>query len=154
MNTMKLHFSTKNTVAVGTSPIQRRKLHTQINRQKYRQTEKEHCSTACCENAQYTHVSEGKAATTKYIHGEIYQANRRRQAKLQSVGCLTFQQHAGVSQGQICSDKFTCCHIEIELADQTFYLTQSRYTDTGPTSPGADPIMPSAWQCSHWSAIF
>ena len=68
------------------------------------------------------------------------------------VGCFTSQQHAGVSQGRICSDKLTCCHTEIEVADQTFYLTQSRYTDTGPTSPSADPITPGAWQGSHWSA--
>ena len=34
------------------------------------------------------------------------------------------------------------------------YLTQSQYTDTGPTSPGADPITPGAWQGSHWSANF
>ena len=63
------------------------------------------------------------------------------------VACLTSQQQAGVSQGRICSDNFTCCHTEIEVADQTFYLTQSQYTDTGPTSP-------SAWQGSHWSANF
>ena len=70
------------------------------------------------------------------------------------VGCLTSQQEAGVSQGRICSDKFTCCHTEKEVADQTFYLTQSRYTDTGPTSPSADPITPGAWQGSHWSVNF
>ena len=70
------------------------------------------------------------------------------------VGCLTFQQHTSVSQGRICSDNFTCCHTEIEVADQTFYLTQSRYVNTGPTSPSADPIMPDAWQGSHWSANF
>ena len=40
------------------------------------------------------------------------------------VGCLTSQQHASVSQGRICSDNFTCCHTEIEVADQTFHLTQ------------------------------
>ena len=68
------------------------------------------------------------------------------------VGCLTSQQHASVSQGRICSDNFTCCHTEIEVADQTFYLTQSQYTDTGLTSPSADPITPGAWQGSHWSA--
>ena len=68
------------------------------------------------------------------------------------VGCLTSQQHASVSQGRICSDNFTCCHTEIEAADQTFHLTQSQYTDTGPTSPSADPITPGAWQGSHWSA--
>ena len=43
-------------------------------------------------------------------------------------------------------DSFTCCHTEIEVADPTFYLTQSEYTDTGPTSPSADPITPGAWQ--------
>ena len=68
------------------------------------------------------------------------------------VGCLTFQQHASVSQGRICTDNFTCCHTEIEAANQTFHLTQSQYTDTGPTSPSADPRTPGAWQGSHWSA--
>ena len=69
-------------------------------------------------------------------------------------GCLTSQQQASVPQGRICSDNFTCCHTEIEVADQTFYLTQSQYTDTEPTSPSADPITPGAWQGSHWSANF
>ena len=50
---------------------------------------------------------------------------------------------ATVSQGRICSNKFTCCHTEREAADQTFYITKSQYTDTGPTSPSADPIMQS-----------
>ena len=70
------------------------------------------------------------------------------------VGCLTSQQQASVSQGRICTDNFTCCHTEIEAADQTFHLTQSQYTDTGPTSPSADPITPGAWQGSHWSVNF
>ena len=70
------------------------------------------------------------------------------------VGCLTSQQHASASQGLICSDSFMCCRTEIEVADQTFYLTRSQYTDTEPTSPSADPIMPGAWQGSHWSANF
>ena len=70
------------------------------------------------------------------------------------VGCLTSQQNASVSQGRICSDNFTCCHTEIQVADQTFYLTQSQYTDTEPTSPSADPITPGTWQGSHWSANF
>ena len=70
------------------------------------------------------------------------------------VGCLTSQQQASVSQGRICSDNFTCCHTEIEAAAQTFRLTQSQYTDTGPTSPSADPITPGAWQGNHWSANF
>ena len=70
------------------------------------------------------------------------------------VGCLTFLQHASVSQGRICSEKFTCCHIETEIADPTFHLTQSQYTETGPTSPSTDPITPGAWQGSDWSANF
>ena len=70
------------------------------------------------------------------------------------VGCLTSQQHACVSQGPICSDNLTCCHTVIEVADQTFHLTQSQCTDPGPTSPRADPITPGAWQGSHWSANF
>ena len=69
-------------------------------------------------------------------------------------GCLTSQQHASVSQGRICSDKFTCCYTETQVADQTFYLTQSQYTDTGPTGSSADPITPGAWQGNHWSATF
>ena len=70
------------------------------------------------------------------------------------LACLTSQQQTSVSQGRICSDNFTCCHTEIEVADPTFYLTQSQYTDTERTSPSADPIMPGAWQGSHWSANF
>ena len=70
------------------------------------------------------------------------------------VGCLMSQQHASVSQEQICSDKFTSCHTEIEVADQTFHLTQSQYTDTGPTSASTDPTTPGALQGSHWSANF
>ena len=38
------------------------------------------------------------------------------------VSCLTSLQTTSVSHGRICSDKFTCCHIEIEAVDQTFYL--------------------------------
>ena len=70
------------------------------------------------------------------------------------VGCLTSQQHASVSQGRICSDNFTCCHTEIEVADQIFYLTKSQYIDTRLTSPSTDPITQGVWQGSHWSANF
>ena len=68
-----------------------------------------------------------------------------------SVGCLTSQQYASVSQGRICTDNIMCCHTETEVADQTFYLIQSQYTDTGLTSPSADPITPGVWQGNHWS---
>ena len=70
------------------------------------------------------------------------------------VGCLTSQQHASVSQGRVCTDNFTCCHTEIQVADQTFYLTQLQYTYTRPTSPSADPMMPGEWQGRHWNANF
>ena len=53
---------------------------------------------------------------------------------LRNVPCLE------VSQGRACIDKCTCCHTEVKVADHTFYLTQSLYTDTGPISPSADPI--------------
>ena len=69
------------------------------------------------------------------------------------VGCWTSQQHTSVSQGQICLDNYTWCHTEID-ADHTFSLTQSQYTDTMPTSPNTDPIMPGTWHGSHWSANF
>ena len=60
------------------------------------------------------------------------------------VACLTSQQHASVSQGRICSDKFTCCHTEIKDADQTFYITQSQYTGTGSTGRRASEKIPTA----------
>ena len=66
-------------------------------------------------------------------------------------GCIKSQQHASIYQGRICADNFTYCHT---VADQTFHLTQSQYTDTGPTSPSTDPITPGAWQGSHCSANF
>ena len=74
--------------------------------------------------------------------------------RLLFVGSLTSQQHAGVSQGRIYSDNFTCCHTEMEVAEKTSHLTQSQHTDTGPTSPSADPMTPGTWQGSHWSANF
>ena len=59
-----------------------------------------------------------------------------------------------VSQGSICSDRFTCFHTEIEVADKIFYLTHSQYTDSGPISPIATHITPGDWQDSHWSTNF
>ena len=70
------------------------------------------------------------------------------------VVCFTSQQHACVSQERICSDKLTCCHTEIDFADQTFYLTQPPHSDTGSTSPCADPMTPDARQGSQRSIKF
>ena len=96
-----------------------------------------------------------KAPHTVYKHGHCFV--RRSETRVRVcllVACLTSQQQASVSQGRICLDNLTCCHTEIQVADQTFNLTQSQYTDTGPTSPSADPITPGAWQGNHWSANF
>ena len=56
------------------------------------------------------------------------------------VARLTSQQQASVPQGRVCSDSYMCCHTDLQVADQSFPLTQSRHTDTGPTSPGADAV--------------
>ena len=68
--------------------------------------------------------------------------------------CFSVANMNSIPTGWINTGNCLCCHTEIEVADQTFYLTQSQYTDTGPTSPSIDPIMPGAWQGSHWSANF
>ena len=92
--------------------------------------------------------------STGNIRRTATQQQIKRLLLLLLAGCLTSQQHASVSQGRTCSDNFTCWHTEIEVADQTFHINQSQYTDTGPTSPSTDPITPAAWQGSHWSASF
>ena len=55
------------------------------------------------------------------------------------VACLTPQQHASLSQGRICSDNSTCYHTEVEVADQTFYLTQSQHMTPGRPVPALAP---------------
>ena len=70
------------------------------------------------------------------------------------VGCYMSQQHAGVAQGRIYSDNCTCCHTKTKVADSTFYLDQSRYTDTGLTSLSADPITSSNQEDSKWNTDF
>ena len=89
-----------------------------------------------------------------YEEGMGWEERREKGFVCLFVGCLTSQQHESVSQGRIYSDKFTCCHTEIKVADQTFHLTQSQYTDSGPTSPNTDPITPGVYQGSYWSAHF
>ena len=49
------------------------------------------------------------------------------------------------SPEQMCLENCTDCDTETEVADQTCYLTQSQFTDTGPTSPSADPTKPGSW---------
>ena len=64
--------------------------------------------------------SERKREREREGGGEI---KRERGGGALFVGCLTSLQHASVSQGRICSNNCTCCQTEIEIADQTFYLT-------------------------------
>ena len=68
--------------------------------------------------------------------------------------CVTPKQHANVSQERIFWDNWTCCHTEIVVADQTYYLAQSQYTDTGATSFSAYRVAQDAWQVSHYSTNF
>ena len=108
-------------------------------------------STTVCPGTYETNVPKGWVLDIAIKQKTKY-ARKRETCLL--VACLTSQQHASVSQGRICSDNCTCCHTETEVADPTFHLSQSQYTDTGPTSPSADPITPCAWQgsqfLSHW----
>ena len=60
---------------------------------------------------------------------------QQRRLPLLFLGCLTPQQHASVSQGRICSYNFTCCHTEIEVADQTFHLTNHSILRPGQPVP-------------------
>ena len=87
-------------------------------------------TTHCRQKEKVTdyHAFDSVMLSDPWVKGQIVTTN------CLSVGCLTSQQHASVSQGRICSDNFTCCHTEIKVADQTFYLTQSQYTDTGPAT--------------------
>ena len=93
---------------------------------------------------QHASVSQGRICLTSQQHDSVSQGRI----------CLTSQQHASVSQGRICSDDYTCCHTETEAPDLTIHLTRPKYTDTGPTSPGTDPMTPGTWQGGHWSAKF
>ena len=114
---------------------------------------------ACLTSQQHASVSQGRICLTSQQHasvsqGQICLTSQQHASVSQGRICLTSQQHASVSQGQICKDNFMCCHTETYIADPTFYLTQSQYTDTGPTSPSADPITPGPWQGRHWSVNF
>ena len=76
---------------------------------------------------------------------------RWRHRQIDSCCCLS-RLYASVFQGPVCSENVTCCHTEIKVADQTFYITQSQYADIRPVNPRADPITPGTWQGRHCSA--
>ena len=124
-------------------------------------TSQQHASISqgriCLTSQQHASVSQGRISLTSQQHASVSQGricltSQQHASVSQGRISLTSQQHASGSQGRICSDKLTCSHTETEAAYQTFFLTRSRYTDTGPTSPSADLITPGSWQGSHWSA--
>ena len=95
-------------------------------------------------------VSQGRIYLDNFTccHTEIEVADRKVMMMVGEGGLFAgwlLNGHASVSQGRIYLDNFTCCHTEIEVADQIFHLIQSQYTDTGPTSPRTDPMLPGAW---------
>ena len=69
------------------------------------------------------------------------------------VACLTSPNHSGCISGMDLLN-FTSCHTERKVANQTFYLTPTQYTDTRLTCPNTNPITPGVWQSSHWSTSF
>ena len=82
------------------------------------------------------------------------QKERQRQKETETEKqTLTSKQHASVSQGRICSDNCMCCHTEIEVADRTTISTGYSILTPGQPVP-ALTLKASAWQGSHWSAIF
>ena len=73
------------------------------------------------------------------------------------VGCLLALRTSNMLAFLRDGNKCTCCDTETEGADQTFYLAQSQFSDTVPTSRSADSIMAGVWQennsitcLSHW----
>ena len=73
----------------------------------------------------------GKSCLTYSFYPRGYELRKE-------VGKSTY--YTGLVKGRICSDNLTCCHTEMEAADQTCHRTQSQYADTKPTSPSANPI--------------
>ena len=77
---------------------------------------------------------------TTFSRNPVRRLNHKALHAVALLGWLAVNVTASVSRGQICSDKCTCCHTEKQVAIRTCYLTQSQFTDTGPTSPSADPV--------------
>ena len=70
------------------------------------------------------------------------------------VGCLTSRHHTSVSQGRICSDKFTCCHIHRNCRSNFQSHPITVYWHRA-DQPSADPITPGAWlACAQYSQFF
>ena len=84
--------------------------------------------------------------------GRVYLKDGSAQAEC--ISGTDLPQAECISRTDLPQAECTFCHTGVEVANQTFFLIQSQYTDTGPTSPSADPVTPGAWQGNHRSAIF
>ena len=118
-------------------------------------TTQQHASVSqgriCLTTQQHASVSQGRICLTTQQHASVSQGRiclttQQHESVSQGRICLTTQQHASVSRGRIYSDNCMCRHTEAQVADQTFCITQSQCTDTGPTILCTDPITPGSWQ--------
>ena len=110
-------------------------------------------STVCClQHLQQFPVCDTKKSRFMLFVGCL--TSQQQASVSQGQICLTSQQHATVSQGQICSDNCTCSHTEIQVVDQPSYSIQSQYTDARPTSPSVDPISPAPGRVATGVPIF
>ena len=104
----------------------------------------------CSENCEDCHsqsVPQGRICSENC---EDYHSQRVPQGRICSENCEDCHSQS-VPQGRICSENCEDCHNQIEVADQTYYLSQSPYFDAGPASPSAEAIAPGTWQSIHWS---
>ena len=102
----------------------------------------------------YSDDDDIRCKLTEAIRVRVKQLNELwRTMAMMFVACLTSHQHSSIFQEQIWSDNFTCCHTEIEAADQTRHLTQSQYTDTRSTGPRADSLSQAPVRIA-WSTNF
>ena len=115
-------------------------------------TESEVADQTCClTHSGYTDFTRQTSHSTDPMMLGVWQGSHRNSIV---VGWL-FNIPAtclGISGTDLLS--FICCHTKTDVADQTFHLIQSQYTDTGPTSHSTDPIAPGAWQSRHWECQF
>ena len=89
-----------------------------------------------CNDAHFAHHSHTRSRTQFHslgfctVHVVVtHYSSQEGLGMLLSAGCFTYQQHANVSQRQICSDKYMCCHTDTEAANHTF-ISSSHNTQT------------------------
>ena len=86
-------------------------------------------------------VSLGLCAWTKRVALSGQSPHWEAQLVALLVACLMSQQQATVCQGRICSDKYKCCHTEIEVSDQCVPPSHSTLTPDQPDSAQPSVIL-------------